>query len=98
MLYEVITYMVWLAVIYPRMVKKRAQDSALSEIRNLPLITVIVPAFNEERNIVSKIEDVFAQDYPVENRITSYNVCYTKLLRDIVLGGCRALSAGRRRL
>lgn len=34
----------------------------------LPLVTVVIPAYNEERQIGGAIESVLAQDYPAERR------------------------------
>ncbi len=31
-----------------------------------PLVTIVIPCFNEERHIEACLEDVFAQDYPAE--------------------------------
>jgi cellulose synthase/poly-beta-1,6-N-acetylglucosamine synthase-like glycosyltransferase len=36
----------------------------IDDASNLPIVTVAIPCFNEERHIESCLDDVFAQDYP----------------------------------
>ena len=45
--------------------RRPAQASARSE---LPPISVVVPAYNEEKQIAGKIEEVLKQDYPADRR------------------------------
>lgn len=79
-------YIVWLGAVYPRIIRRMADGKAIAELDDLPDMTVIVPAYNEERNIVSKIEDVRAQEYPpdrltllvVDNGSTDHTVEYAR--------------------
>ena len=70
---------------------KYVNYKSLLSFEKLPSISVIAPAYNEEKNIVDNIECLLSlqyKDFEViivndgSNRITSYNVCYTKLLRN----------------
>src|SRR6266481_6804292 len=50
----------WVARIRPRTVKRQLSNQAAE----LPVVTVIIPAHNEERWIERKIENTLALDYP----------------------------------
>ncbi|SRR6266481_4756826 len=52
----------WVARIRPRTVKRQLSNQAAE----LPVVTVIIPAHNEERWIERKIENTLALDYPHE--------------------------------
>ena len=45
-----------------------------------PMVSICTAAYNHEQYVGKAIESVLAQE--VNFRITSYNVCYTKLLRN----------------
>lgn len=62
-----VVYVLWLGIGYPRVIRALARGKELAEGGTLPPITVVVPAFNEERNIVAKVEDVFRQKYPIDD-------------------------------
>ena len=49
-----------------RCVGRRRQQQALTPAVELPSVTVIIPAFNEETVIIRKIENTLALDYPVD--------------------------------
>jgi glycosyltransferase involved in cell wall biosynthesis len=56
-------------VIYPlilRLVEFRSQQASSWE--ELPLVSIVVPAYNEERQIGGAIEALVAQDYPADRR------------------------------
>ena len=36
----------------------------MAEAPSLPVVTIAIPCFNEERHIEACLDDVFAQDYP----------------------------------
>ncbi len=61
-------YMVWLTVGYPQVIRRMAAGKTLPGDSPLPDITVVVPAYNEERNIAAKMDDLEKQDYPVDRR------------------------------
>lgn len=62
------TYIVWLAVGYPRVIRTLAAGKILPAGGALPAITIVVPAYNEERNIAAKMDDLEKQEYPPELR------------------------------
>jgi len=51
----------WMARLWPRRVCRQR-----SEATDLPLVTVIIPAYNEERWIERKIENTLSLDYPLD--------------------------------
>src|SRR4051812_17862490 len=56
-------------VIYPlllRLMEDRPQQA--SGWKELPLVSIVVPAYNEERQIGGAIEALIAQDYPADRR------------------------------
>lgn len=62
-------YLAWLMVLYPRVIRAQAVGRTLPVLADLPDITVIVPAYNEERNIAAKMDDLNKQDYPRDKMI-----------------------------
>jgi cellulose synthase/poly-beta-1,6-N-acetylglucosamine synthase-like glycosyltransferase len=55
-------------VIYPLLLRVAAGDPAVPASREIPMVSIVVPAYNEERQIAGAIEALLAQDYPAERR------------------------------
>ena len=56
-------YIGYFALIYRKSRGPRLSHE-ISEKNHIPFVTVIVPAYNEERNIAFKLEDLVRQNYP----------------------------------
>jgi cellulose synthase/poly-beta-1,6-N-acetylglucosamine synthase-like glycosyltransferase len=74
-----VTALLYSYLVYPRLVmwlasmKRSRKATALSDVgapenavQQLPKVTIIVAAFNEEKHIVSRIVNLLAQDYPAQ--------------------------------
>ena len=59
-------------VAYPALLwvasRLRGEPAALTDPAEWPMVTIIVPAYNEERRIRSTIESLLEIDYPPERR------------------------------
>ena len=72
-----------LLVLRPFIAKKKSAPSTWTG--ELPRVTVLIPAYNEEKHIQEKLETVIHQDYPREKvRIVVASDCSTDGTNDIV--------------
>ncbi len=62
--YLSLAYLVFLVLGYGALLRYLTRGKALARTEQTPSVTVVVPAFNEEKNIARKIEDLLALDYP----------------------------------
>jgi succinoglycan biosynthesis protein ExoA len=70
----------------------------MAEAPSLPVVTIAIPCFNEERYIEACLDDVFAQDYPAESiAVLVGDGMSTDRTREI-LGGIAARRPGRLRV
>src|SRR4051812_25585620 len=69
LLYSYVLYPILMLWIAPRL-SGRATAAVTSGLRrdatSLPTVAVVVSAFNEERHITSRLENLLGQDYPRE--------------------------------
>jgi cellulose synthase/poly-beta-1,6-N-acetylglucosamine synthase-like glycosyltransferase len=57
--------------VYPALLRLAARRQAAGrpdDAGSLPMVTIVIPAYNEERQIRGAIESILAQDYPAERR------------------------------
>ena len=61
--YSYLGYPLLLHILSHVCVKPVAKEA---DSRNLPIVTVVVAALNEEANIIHRLENIFEQDYPMD--------------------------------
>lgn len=64
----VVGYLIFLATGYRFLLLYLTRSKPISRVDQAPPVTLVVPAFNEGKNIARKIEDLIALDYPADKR------------------------------
>lgn len=61
-----VAYLAFLLTGYKFVLKFLTIKKPLPRVDHTPLVTLVIPAFNEEKNIARKLEDLQALDYPAD--------------------------------
>ena len=64
----VLAYLIFLTTGYRFLLLYLTRSKPISRVDQAPPVTLVVPAFNEGKNIARKIEDLIALDYPADKR------------------------------